>query len=321
MHGKLRLKLVTKDYDHVAPLACGDVVAAGIDLDFERDTEKAIDRTLADPSVDAGEMSLSRHLSRLARGDDSFVGIPIFMCRYFHHRCFFVRRDSGLHSIEQLQGRRIGTNEWPATGHTWNRALLRHHGVRIEDIQWWVGSVDGTPANRSQGELPANVTLAGGRTLLAMLYAGELDALMYANPPRAFYERGSLLVRLIADYRKHEMQYFRETGLFPANHLIGVRRGAYEKNPWVLRSLFNALDEAKIRWQANRRRLNDTTPWIMSEFEEMAALFGGDPSPNGVEPNRRMVQTMCDEQFVQGLNPARLDAAIVFPEFEAVMAA
>lgn len=318
---KVRLKMVTKDYDHVAPLACGDVVAQGIDLDFERDSSNALDRTLGDPSIDAGEMSLSRHLSRLARQDYSFVGIPVFLCRYFHHRCFFVRRDSGLHSFEQLQSKRIGTNEWPATGNTWSRAVLRHHGVRIESISWWVGSIDGTPANRPQGNLPPNVKVAPGRTLLSMLLSGELDALMFAYPPKGFYESDCPVVRLIPDYRKHEKQYFSETGLFPPSHLIGVRRGVYEKNSWVLRSLFHALDESKKRWQANRRKLTDTTPWLLTELEDMAALFGDDPSPYGVEPNRRMVQAMCDEQFAQGLNAERLDAAIAFPEFEAVMAA
>ncbi|MCC7486064.1 MAG: hypothetical protein IT529_13910 [Burkholderiales bacterium] len=322
-HGNdgIRVRLVTKDYDHLAPLACGDVLAQGIALDFERDTENALDRTLSDATIDAGEISLSRHLSRLAGKDPGFVGIPVFMCRYFHHRCFFVRRDSGLHRFEQLAGKRIGTNEWPATGNTWSRAVLRHHGVRIEEIAWWVGSVDGRPANRPQGVLPPNVRAETGRTLLSMLLARELDALMFAYPPRGFYERGSPVVRLIADYRQQEMRYYRETGLYPPSHLIGVRRGVYEKHPWVLRSLFQALDESKRRWAASRRRLTDTTPWVLREFEDMAALHDGDMSPYGVEPNRRMVQAMCDEQFAQGLNTERLDAAIAFPEFEAVMAA
>ena len=96
MQQPVKLKLVTKDYDFFAPLACGDVVAEGIDLNYERDTAGALDRTLADESIDAGELSLSRHLARLAAGDRSFIGIPVFPQRVFRHRCFFVRRGSGL---------------------------------------------------------------------------------------------------------------------------------------------------------------------------------------------------------------------------------
>jgi hypothetical protein len=82
MEPKLSIKLVTKDYDFFAPLACGDVSADGINLIYERDTPNALDRTLADASIDAGELSLSRQLARLASGDLSFVGIPSFRSVY-----------------------------------------------------------------------------------------------------------------------------------------------------------------------------------------------------------------------------------------------
>ena len=320
MQKEIPLKLVTKDYDHVAPLACGDVVPEGIDLTLVRDSPNALDRTLSDASIDAGELSLSRHMSRLARGDFSFVGIPVFPSRSFRHRCFFVRRDGDLHSFEQLEGKRIGCNEWPATGNTWSRAILRHHGVRIEGIHWWVGSVDGAPSSRPQGNLPSFVQAATDKTLLSMLLAGELDALMCPVPPKGFYADASPIVRLIRNYRQAEMDYYQRTGLFPAFHIVGVRRQVYDKNPWVLRSLFNAMNEAKRRWQASRKTLADTTPLMLSEIEDTTALFGEEWSPYGVEQNRNVVQALCDEQFAQGLNAQRLDAAIAFPEFEAVMA-
>ena len=316
---KMPLKMVTKDYDHVAPLACGDVIVEGIDLTFERDTAKALDRTLGDISIDAGEISLSRHLIRLALGDYSFVGIPVFPYRSFRHRCFFVRRDIGLSSFEQLEKKRIGSNEWPATGNTWSRAVLRDHNVRIEGISWWVGSIDGTPSIRPQGELPPYVQVATDKTLLSMLLVGDLDALMCPNPPKGFYETGNPVVRLAPDYRSVEMEYYKRTGIFPPNHIIGVRREVYEKYPRVLRSLFLAFDKSKRRWQASRKNLADTTPWMLSEIEGTTALFGEDWSPYGIEPNRKAVQALCDELFAQGLNPQRLDGAIAFTEFEKVM--
>ena len=320
MADNVPIRLMTKDYDHVAPLACGDVVPAGIDLSFERDTPNALDRTLSDSSFDAGELSLSRHMSRLARGDMSFLGIPVFPSRAFRQRCFFVRSDSGLHSFEQLAGKRIGCNEWPATGNTWSRAILRHHGVRIEEISWRVGTIDGAPSNRPQGELPPHVEAVTDKTLLSMLLAGELDALMCPNPPKGFYAAGSPVVRLIRDYRQAEREYYRQTGIYPAFHIIGVRRPVYERHPWVLRSLFQAFDQGKARWQASRKQLADTTPCMLAEIEDTVALFGEDWSPYGIEPNRKVVQGLCEEQFAQRLNAQRLDAAIAFAEFEAVMA-
>src|SRR5687768_16135573 len=122
---KLTVTLVIKDYDHLAPLSAGDVVAEDLDLRLDRDTPGALDRTLDDPSVHVGELSFARHLARLSQDDHSFVGIPIFPTRAFRQRCFFVRRDSDLCALKDLAGKRIGTNEWPATGNTWSRALLR----------------------------------------------------------------------------------------------------------------------------------------------------------------------------------------------------
>jgi len=317
----LPLKLVTKDYGFYAPLACGDVVAERIDLQYERDTPGALDRTLADSSIDAGELSLSRQMARLAAGDLSFVGIPVFPQRVFRHRCFFVRRDSGLNTFEQLAGKRIGCNEWPASGNTWSRAILRHHGVKIESISWLVGSIDGKPSNRPQGKLPPHVKAEGERTLLSMLLDGQLDALMCPHPPKGFDAPDSPVVRLVPHYRQVEMDYYRATGLFPVIHVIGVRRAVYEKNPWVLASLYRALDDSKKKSMAARKNLSDTTPWLIGEIEDATALFGKDYFPYGVEANRKVMQALCDEQFAQGLVSEQVDAAIAFPEFEAVMAA
>ena len=70
---------------------------------------------------------------------------------------------------------------------------------------------------------------------------------------------------------------------------------------------------------ASRRRLNDTTPWLLAEIEDSTALIGEDWSPYGVEANRKVVQALCDEQYAQGLNAEQLDGSIAFAEFEEVM--
>jgi len=317
---KLKLKLMMKDYGHVAPLACGDVVAEGIDLQLERDSPNALDRTLSDASIGAGELSLSRHLSRLAQGDHSFVGIPVFPSRSFRHRCFFVRRGSKLDRLDQLQGKRIGCNEWPATGNTWSRAALRDVGVRIEDIQWSVGSIDGAPSSRPQGKLPPHVTAVNDKTLLSMLLADELDALMCPTPPQGFYVDGGPVIRLLRNFRETEMDYYRRTEIFPIFHIVGVRREVYEEHPGVLRSLFNALNTAKLRWQQNRKQLADLTPWTLAEIEDTNVLFGEDWSPYGIEKNLKVLQMLCDEQLAQGLVSQRQDARKTFPEFESSLA-
>lgn len=313
----LDLTLLTKDYDHLAPLVCGDVEVAGIDLTMERDTENALDRTLNDPSIDIGELSFSRHLIRLANGDRSFVAIPAFVTRGFRRRCFFVRQDSSLNSLEELGDTRIGTNEWPATGNTWSRAVMRETGVDIDSIDWLVGPVDDPDYDmRPHGELPPNVRMTqSDRTLLERLLDGDLDALMCPLPPEGFYEEDSPVVRLIPDYRQAEREFYQRTGLYPAHHVIGFRRDVFERDPQMAERLFEALERSKAVWQARRRRLNDTTPWLQAEIEEITELIGEDWLPYGIEANRQEIETLCEEEYEQGLIDDPLDPDRVFEEY------
>lgn len=318
----IAITLVTKNYDYLAPLACGDVVAEGIDLNLDRFTPMA--RGAADPAIQATEHSFSRYLIRLSQGDRTFVGIPCFVYRAFRQRCFFVLRDSAIRSLRDLAGKRIGTNAWPATGNTWSRAALREQGVRIDSIAWLVGPVDEPsyePPGHGPGEaLPPHAKFAApGTALRDKLLAGELDALMCPWPPKGFYEADSPIVRLIPDYQQAEREYYLRTGIYPGQHIIVLRREVFERDPWIARSLYLALDRSMALWQEQRRKLAEATPWMLADIEEASRLMGHDWQPNGVEANRKMIQALCDEEFAQRLIARPLDGATVFAEFEQAM--
>jgi 4,5-dihydroxyphthalate decarboxylase len=311
------LTLVLRDYEFLTPLAAGDVASPDLRLTLMRDAN-ALDRTLIDQWVDAGELSLSRHIARVANRDNSFIGIPFFTTGGFRQRGFFVRRDSDLHSFADLARARIGTNEWPATGSIWARAVLRDAGVSLDDILWWLGSVDGAPGKTTQqhDELPPHVSRApADRTLSDMLRAGEVDALMCPRPPKDFYGPDATIRRLLPDYKAAEADYFRRNGIRPIAHIVGVRRSVYDKSPWTLKSLYTLLEESKTRWQARLRNLADALPWLLPALEETSRVFGQDWLPNGVEPNRRALQALVTEQQAQGLLAERVSVDNLFREF------
>ncbi len=318
----LTITLVTRSYDVLMPLVCGDVVAEGIDLNLDRKT--SIQHFMVDPTFQAGEMSFSQYLIRTSQGERDFVGLPLFVMRGFRHRCFFVLRGSGLQSLKDLAGKRVGTNGWPDSGNTWSRAALREQGVGIHEIEWWVGPTD-DPAYDSLGHrprltLPSNVRYAAaGQTLQDMLLGGELDAMMCPWPPRVFHEPGSQIVRLIPNYRQVEQDYARRLGFYPAHHIIALRRQVVERDPWVARSLYQAFERSRLQAQENRRFLADTTPWLLADLEQSTELLSADWQANGVEPNLRMIETMCQEELAQGLIAQPLDSRAVFAEFERLM--
>jgi 4,5-dihydroxyphthalate decarboxylase len=312
------ITLIMRDYDYLAPLFSGDVVADGVHLTLDRKTP--ITQAHTDASIVASELSFSRFLIGLSKGERGLVGIPFFPTRGFRHRCFFIRRDSGLSDLRELEGKRVGTNSWPDTGNTWTRAILRDQGVRIDLIAWWVGTIDEHYSTRPQSGLPSFVREApSDRMLRDMLLDGELDALMCPFPPRGFYETGSKIVRLIPDYPAAEREYYRRTGIYPAHHIVGLRREFFERTPQVAVSIYQALDRARLLWQQRRLYMAELTPWILAEIEATMDLMGTDWQPNGTLANSGVIRALCEEELAQGLIDQPLDPDTVFADFNAVL--
>jgi 4,5-dihydroxyphthalate decarboxylase len=319
---------VGKDYDYLAPLACGDVAAEGIALTLDRVADTmagggAQVRFLSSPAVEAGEYSFSLYLIGLSRGERGLVGIPFFAYRGFRHRCIYVQRDSGLRSGKDLEGKRVGLNAWKTTGNTWTRAALREEGVSLDRIEWLVGPMDDSGRDaahhKPQTDLPTHVRpTPPGRALESMLLSGDLDAMMSPAPPRSYSGAGGPTVRLYPDYRRVEKDYYARTGIYPAHHIVVLRRDTFERYPWVARSLYAALERSKLWWQERRRGLAETTPWMEEEIEEAIRVIGGDWQPNGVEANGTLIKTLCEEEYAQGLVKRPIDPAEIFAEFERV---
>jgi 4,5-dihydroxyphthalate decarboxylase len=311
--------LAMRDWEFLARLYGGEVIPEGAQIRLDRKTPMA--QAHGDPSIDAAELSLSRFLIALSNGDRSFVGIPFFTIRGFRHRSFFVQRDSGLTDLRQLEGKRIGTNSWPDTGNTWSRAALRDAGVRLDNIRWSVGRVDEQYASIPQTDLPPYVQEAPtGRFLRDTLLDRQLDALVAPLTPLGFYEPNSPIVRLLPDYRQAELAYYRRTALYPAHHIVGLRRETFDRSPQLAVSLYSALDRARQLWQVRGRSyMGELTPWTLSEVEDTMALMGPDWQPSGVTANRGVIAALCEEEYAQGLVGRPIDPETVFAEFDAVM--
>ena len=98
------ITLMIRDYDFVSPLVCGDLAVEGIDLTVDRVPVEVDDLSHVEQSTQAAELSFGRYLIDIAENNFDFVGIPVFVCRSFRHRCFFVRKGSGIQSFKDLEG-------------------------------------------------------------------------------------------------------------------------------------------------------------------------------------------------------------------------
>jgi hypothetical protein len=68
-------------------------------------------------------MSMSELMLIRARGDERFVGIPVFTPRRFYHAVMLVRKDAHIDRPADLKGKRVGVPEYVMTSALWTRGV------------------------------------------------------------------------------------------------------------------------------------------------------------------------------------------------------
>ena len=310
---KLALTFASCKYDRMEALRCGEVTVEGIDLNmlvFPAGRE-IFDRMIGGQEFDVAELSASEFISVYGRGDCPFVALPVFPSRIFRHGFIFVNTASGIRTAKDLEGRRVGVPLYTQTAAIWARGLLADEfGVDLDRIDWVQGAVEqaGSHGRPSAPPLlrPARIEVnSSGASLSQMLAAGEIDAYLGSRKIDGI-GRDLRIARLIPDYRAAERAYFGRTGVFPIMHLVAIRRALYERHPWIATSLYKAFVASKQRALARLRyggSLGTMLPWQLADVDEIDEVFGGDPFPYGVEPNRptldALLRHMTTQHFIR----------------------
>jgi 4,5-dihydroxyphthalate decarboxylase len=305
---KLALSIACQDSDRTRALRDGRVAVEGVRLNFvSASVEEIFQRAFRHAEFDISELSLSTHLLTTARGDNSYIAIPAFVSRSFRHSAIYIRTDRRIDSPEKLKGRRIGVPDFQQTAGVWVRGMLAdEYGVQPSDVQWLTGGLEQTGRTaRVALDLPAGLSvqpIAADQTLSRMLEAGELDAVIAPGAPCCL---GSAPVaRLFPDFRSAEEAYFRQTGLFPLMHVIGIRRSLVAAHPWLPTNLFKAFVAAKAMATQEIVQtgvLAVTHPWITHDVARVQSLMGADYWRYGVGDNARELQAMLRYSRADGL--------------------
>jgi 4,5-dihydroxyphthalate decarboxylase len=308
-------------YDRMVPLYAGETRPAGIDLDFLAiDSPREIfDRMAGAQAFDASEMSLSEVVTRIAAKQCPFVAIPVFPSRVFRHGFITVNRKS-VRSPKDLAGKRIGVPLYTQTAAVFMRGLLAEdYGVDLSGVRWVEGAINAAAPHGRPTVLPvlrpvsitANNT---GRSLSDLLAAGEIDAILGTSLPVSI-KTSPDVQRLFPDFRAAEQDYYRRTRIFPIMHLVAIRREIYERHPFVAPSLYKALCASKDLALEKMRYLGALRymlPWLMSDLDEIDEIFGGDPWPYGIEPNRPTLEAALRYLYDQALIAAPLSVEDIF---------
>ena len=308
----LQLSLAMNAYDHVRDVLSGDVQPKGIEiLPLELGIEEIFYRFTKFQEWHVSEMSFGKVVSLMSEERPPIVALPVFVSRVFRHSAIYLPEGSPIRKPKDLEGRRVGIPEWAQTAGIYVRGMLAHeYGVDLAKIQWFQAGVrEPGRVEKVALTLPTGLKIqrVADRTLVQMLAAGELDAVMSAReiPAR----------RLFTDYRTAEAEYWKKTRIFPIMHVLVIRRDVYERDRWIAMSLYQAFEEAKRKSVARVREFGLShlpMPWVPDHLAQWRALAGEDFWPYGIEPNRPTLEAFFQYAHEQGVAKKRLRMEGVF---------
>jgi 4,5-dihydroxyphthalate decarboxylase len=272
-------------------------------------------RQLRFAEFDVAEMSMSSLMMAKSKGDERFVGIPVFTTRLFFHTTTLVRRGANIDSPADLKGKRVGVPEYQQTAALWARGVMQHEfGVAPKEMEFWMER----PPSRSHGGAtgfvpPPGVTvrqIPPEKNIGAMMLSGELDAVMY------YLVDPNLIDRSTADLRNHPdikplfpdpsaegVRYFQKTGLYPINHGMVIKRELAEQHPWALTNILKAFNRANEL--ANRQRMEHVEYHLETGLLPAQArkALATPILSHAISANRHVLETIAEYSVEQGLTP------------------
>lgn len=318
---QLQLSIATTDYDHFRDFRLGAVKAEGIDLNWSNlGHHECFARFTANREFDLAELSFAKFATQVTRPDSDIIGLPVICSRLFRFSSFYVNKRSGIKTVQDLAGKRVGSPEWAHSAAVYMRGWMHNDmGVKLQDVHWHQAGAN-APGRVEKVEinLPAGVRLTriADKSLSQLLAAGEIDCAIIARPPTCFLEGHPDVVRLFPDFLDMEQEYFDRTKVWPIMHIIAMQKKILQANPWVARNLLNAFQESKRR---SLERLLDPAvsryplPWLSSYARKMRDQFGGDPFPYGIEENRATWELMALYTHQQGIAHRQFTPEEIFP--------
>ena len=319
---KLKLSIATTDYDHFRDFRVGDVCAEGIDHNWlNLGHHECFARFTANREFDVSEISFAKFSAQVTRENSDIIGLPVICSRLFRFSSFYVNKKSGIKTIQDLRGKKVGSPEWAHSAAVYMRGWMHNEmGVSLQDVHWiQAGANAAGREEKVELNLPEGVQLTRikDKSLSELLSSGEIDCAIIARPPTCFLEGHPDIIRLFPNFLEMEEEYYDRTKVYPIMHIIAMRRSILDENPWVARNLMNAFQESKRR---SLERLFDPAvsryplPWLASYARRMRDKFEGDPFPYGIEENRPTWEQMSLYTFQQGIAHRQFTPEEIFPK-------
>jgi len=267
----MRLKTLLGDYPVTQALKDGRVRSPSLEFDFAdvKVPHTAFKRVVRDLEFDVAEIAIVTFLMAKAYGKPLRL-LPAVMFGRFQHK--FLVSIENL-SPKNLENKRVAIRSSSVTTVAWIRGILADdYGVDLSKVKW-VTFEDAHVAEYR--DPPGTERAPAGKTPLAMLLAGEVDAAVLSDP----MPQDERLRSVIPDPAAAAADWHRRKGAIQVNHLVCVKNSMPQKD---VDEVFRLLQESK-----NIGAKDSPT------------------SPFGLEENRRNLEVAIDYVFRQNLIPKR----------------
>ena len=275
MSDRKRLTTVIGTYPHTAPLKSGALTSDRVALDFVEfnpvwDGFKFMVR---EQRFDLCEMAIVTYLLAKAHGKPLAL-LPAAMIGRFQHPYAIYNAERGALRPQDLAGKRVGIRSFTTTTGAWIRGILANdYGVDLDSVHWVTFEDPHVAEYKDTTE-----RAPPGKTIVPMLLAGELDAVLgeTSSDPR--------VRSLFGDPRAEAERWHARHRLVPVNHLMVMRSSDVMSDPDSARAAYRLLLDGK-------RAVPAASP---------------DPLPFGIEANRPALELIAEYVHQQGLVPRRL---------------
>jgi 4,5-dihydroxyphthalate decarboxylase len=303
----MQLTAVTRTQGNNQALKDGTVTPKTFQFNFV-DVPVLIDafrRMVRGHEFDICELAITTYLCAKEHGK-RFTALPIFLVRAFHHGAILYNPKSGVREPRDLEGTRVGVNRgYTVTTGLWARGILQEeHGVDLSKITWVLSGDE----HVAEYVPPSNVVpLAAGKTLSEALVSGDLAAVIGLD-------KGDHpdVKPLIPSAREAGLAALRARGHYPINHLIVVKDELLAAHPQLAADVFDAFARAKRVYLDRLERGAIEKPTDVDQVHQRVMEIVGDPLPYGIEPNRRMLETLVDHALTQGIIRTRVTLEELF---------
>lgn len=313
MPAKLKLSVMTGDYEIVRALKEGAVTVDGVEFTFPSFPGLGeMHYQVAGGEADIGEFNAPAYITAVSQGQP-VAALPVFLHRRFRHGFIWINTEKGITKPTDLIGRKIGEPTFIPACNVWLHGILENLYEVPHRSVTWVSQNKPVVAFEPHEGLRIEYAPKGKR-VNDMLVTGEIDAVIDPNPIRPFREGNPKVAQLWPNYHELELDYYKRTKIFPIMHVTTIRKEIADAHPWVIKPLMDAFEKAKRI--AYERLVNPRVvplAWYRSYLDDERALLGPDPWEYGLsDSNRKNLDTLIGYCHQQGLTKRRMTVDELF---------